>query len=209
MKIAKILLIVAALIFIIVTVMIYFNMKKELFSKKRIDKKYLEKQTKIFNILLIISFVLSVITIIVSTIGSSTEIRENININPSQYSTFVEQYIADENIYTSLSSFPKEIEQENVIEFSEYNRDNFLNTSHFIYLKYEYKDKKDYKKEYERIKQLSIKEEVLSDIYTKYLISNDEDNVLEYVLINDKDKIIIYVFSQFFDKDEIKIDLNK
>ena len=57
-------LIIGSIVLIILTLIIYFNLRKELKSSKFISKKYLNSKVNDFSILLFLLLVMSVITII-------------------------------------------------------------------------------------------------------------------------------------------------
>lgn len=57
-------LIIGSIVLIILTLIIYFNLRKELKNNKNITKKYLNKKINDFSILLFLLLVMSIITII-------------------------------------------------------------------------------------------------------------------------------------------------
>lgn len=71
METARIILLVLAILFIIVTLIVYFKTRKELKSDKKILKKDIEKHVKIYTILLIISSTLGLAAAIINVISNS------------------------------------------------------------------------------------------------------------------------------------------
>lgn len=57
-------LIIGSIVLIILTLIIYFNLRKELKNNKNITKKYLNKKINDFSILLFLLLVMSIISII-------------------------------------------------------------------------------------------------------------------------------------------------
>ena len=207
MLVLRIILASFAFVFMIVTLIIYLNMKKTLKKNTKIDKSYIEKQTKTFTILMIISILLGIAAVVFGIIYKGSKIKENLNISPSNYEMYIKQYRDADDIKSKLELFKDTIEEENVLEFSEFNRDGLFNKSYFLCLKYQY-DKKTIKEEIERINSLS--RESIEDNKIPYLIYivTDSDSVKEYALIDEEKYQIIYIFNQSFNKDEIKIDVS-
>ena len=208
MSAIRIILGIISIIYIIITLIIYLKLRKELKSDKKLEIEYIENRIKRFNVLLICSIVLSIITIIVNFINSATFIRKNINIDVSNYNMYIQQYRDAFDVHSELQSFPSIVEQDNVLEFSEFNRDGLFDGSYFICLKYQYNDET-FDNEYDRIKNLSIREvDETNGEYLAYIISDDTFNTKEYVLVNKEEMRMVYIFCQLFEQDEIDVDKN-
>ena len=192
-----------ALLFMIVTFIMYIDIKKTLKSHKKVIKKDLEVKTKRFNIMIIISIVLSIIAIVITVIENSTEIKKNANINATNYEIYIKKYKENDDINAELDYFPDNVNASNVIEFSEYRKNGLFSKSYFILLKYQY-SKSELISELERIKLMSIENiEDNQNPYYIYLISN-EDNIKEYVLLDNNSNQLIYVFNQRFSKKDVE-----
>lgn len=202
----RIFLTILSIIMIIITLYFYFNLKNDLKKKNRITKIYILDKLKIFNILLIVSISLSVITIIYNISTGINRIRKNENID--NYELYINEYIKNDDIHSNLSSFPKNIDKNNVLSFGEYNRDGLFDGSYFIYLRYQYEEEL-FNKELSRIKVLSNKKIENKDInYIAYIINDDYHGTSEYVLIDETNYQIIYVFNQLFSSSELDINKN-
>ncbi len=204
MLILRIIFTFVALIFMSITFIIYLKNKKILKNEKKLSKDEIKNRIKKFNIMLIISLVLSVIAIVITIVESSNEIKKNVNIDATSYSIYLKKYKDNNDIKTTLSYFPEEIESSRLIEFSEYSKNGLFAKSYFIFLKYQY-DKTSIKKEIERISSISIEKiEDDQNPYYIYIISDNENNIKEYVLVDNNNRQIIYVFNQYFNKKDSK-----
>jgi len=201
--ILKIFLAISSVIIIIVTIIYFLNLRRYLNNSKMVSREQLLKKTKPLDAILTITIGISIIGVSYNIYKSVSIIRHNDNI--SNYETYIEEYKKNDDVHTKLKSFPAKINKENVIDFSEYNRDGLFDGSYFIYLKYQY-DEDSFNSEFDRIKEISIKTLKEKDSkYITYIISDDEMGTKEYVLI-DKDKlIIVYNFIQLFELSELNI----
>lgn len=197
----KYVLIIVSIIVIILTMVIYFKLMKEVKNNKQISKDYLIKKVNTFSILLGVLFILTIISIGSNIYKAINEIRVNEDI--TKYNFYISEYKKNDDVHSKLDYFPKEIEKDKVISFGEYNRDGLFDGSYFIYLDYKYDD---ISEEINKIKDKSIKViNEVDSVYTIYVISDDGNGTQEYVLVNYDTKEIIYVFNQLFTSKEISI----
>ena len=221
MELAKITLVVLAVLLIIVCILMYFNLKKGVRSSNRTTKKQIEKKTRLFDFLVAITVGISIIALVLNIALPSIKSKKEMKVKIEQYNTYIDnqnntntqdnnQNKQDNKNTKSnkkknnykLVSFPKKIENTKKIEFKEYEKDN----GYFVYLKYKYNEK-DFFKELKRIRPLN-KEEINKDNYTIYVINNDKKGTYEIVLFDEKELQVTYVFNKLYSKNELNLDKN-
>lgn len=198
----KYVLIIVSIIVIIITLVLYFKLCKEIKNNEQISRDYLVKKVNSFSVLLFILFIMTLISVGSNIYRTINTVNANNDINKYEY--YLNEYIKNDDVHSRLEYFPKEIDKDKVLAFGEFNRSRLFDAAYFIYLDYQYDD---IASEIDKITDISIKTVTNKDSNdTIYVISDDGKGTMEYVLVNDNDNTVIYVFNQLFKSKDIDID---
>ena len=196
----RLILAMCSLLIICFTIVYYLLFKKEVNSNKRMSDKVFKSKMNTFSVLTVVSIVLGIISVAYNIYYSFSTINENNDIKRyNEYVSYIKSY---DDAHSDLSFFPKEVDKSNVVNFYNYNKNGFKESSYFVLLSYKY-DEENVTIEEDRIKSISTYE-MNRDNDKVYIISDNGKGNKEYVIV--KDNIITYVFNQLFKKDDLDID---